>query len=148
MHNDNLDDIPMSSSKPYLLRAFYDWIVDNNCTPYMVFNTEFPDVQVPQQYVEDGRIILNVAPVAVKSLLISNDGVQFNARFSSRLMEIYAPIKSVLAVYARENGRGMVFGDEDEDDGGDEPPTPGPGSDISGDTKKSRKGRPNLKVVK
>lgn len=141
----------MTSSRPYLLRAFYEWIVDNNLTPYVVINADLPNVMIPEQYVENGRIVLNISPEAVRALLIANDHMEFNARFGGRPMDIYAPIRSITAIYAKENGRGMVFKEEDEDD---EPPPEGQGGSSSessqsgkGSGKKSN-GKPNLTIVK
>lgn len=143
----------MTPSRPYLLRGFYDWIVDNHYTPYVVINTELPDVHVPEEYIEDGRIVLNIAPNAVKGLLLANDHIEFNARFSGIPHDIWAPIKSVTAVYAKENGRGMVFKEEEED----ETPPPAPNkdaeSDKTGSTGSSGKkgggsGRSHLTLVK
>ena len=111
----------MKSSRPYLLRAFYEWIVDNDFTPYVVVNSELPGVDVPQKYVEDGRIVLNISPAAVRSLLLANDHIEFSAQFSGVPHDIYAPMRAVTAIYAKENGRGMVFKedeDEDEDEDG------------------------------
>lgn len=145
----------MTSSRPYLLRAFYEWIVDNNFTPYVVVNADAPDTYVPQQYVENGRIVLNVSPNAVRSLLIANDHIEFNARFSGAPYDVYAPIKAITAIYAKENGRGMVFKEEDEEEEEDEtpPPTDNGGSDAQGGSgpggrKGGKGGRPNLTVVK
>ena len=129
----------MKSTRPYLIRAFYEWIIDNDCTPYIVVDAEAKGVNVPRQYVQDGRIILNISPVAVTAFNITNSIVEFTARFSGVGMHIYAPPSAVLAIYAKENGRGMVFSEDDDgDDGGDdEPPAPEP------TTKK-----PHLKVIK
>ena len=140
----------MNSSRPYLLRAFYEWIVDNNATPYVVVNADFPQVMVPREYVDNGRIVLNISPGAVRSLLLANDHVEFNARFAGVPHDIYVPMRAVSAIYAKENGRGMVFKDDDEDD---TPPevtekeTGGSGS-KGGKGKKGGTGRPNLTVVK
>lgn len=132
----------MNSSRPYLIRAIYDWIVDNNLTPHVVVNAEFPEVVIPVKYIVDGRMILNVSAQATRKLLINNEAVQFDARFDGMIMHIYAPIKSVLAIYASENGRGMIFeGEDDEDVSGDSNPPP-----DSQPPKKS--GRPQLKIVK
>lgn len=140
----------MTSSRPYLLRAFYEWIVDNQFTPYIVINAEFPAVEVPRDYVENGRIILNVSPQAVRSLLMANDHVEFNARFAGIPYDIYAPMRSVSAIYAKENGRGMVFKEEEEDS--DPPPATGGGSQEGSEGKggkgKRNNGRPKLTIVK
>lgn len=132
----------MISSRPYLLRAIYDWITDNGLTPYILVNAGAENVSVPTQFIQDGKIILNISSQAVRNLQMSNDWVMFSARFSGASMEVSFPPQAVMAIYAKENGRGMVFSDEDEgnnDGGGDEPPT-GDGAPT--------KGRPNLRVVK
>jgi len=124
----------MTSSRPYLLRAIYDWIVDNNLTPYLLVNAEQEGVQVPEQYVEKGKIVLNVSPRAVQALDLANERITFSARFAGRPMEVNVPVTAALAIYAKENGQGMIFTDEDD---GDEPP-PSP----------DKPNRPQLKVVK
>ncbi|GHG76518.1 hypothetical protein GCM10010919_31440 [Alishewanella longhuensis] len=110
----------MSPNRPYLLRAFYDWIIDNKCTPYLVVDATYPAVKVPQQFVQNGQIVLNVLPSAVGNLQLGNDFVTFNARFGGQPFALSIPIKAVLAIYARENGAGTVFtleeDDEDEQD--------------------------------
>ncbi len=105
----------MTSIQPYLLRAFHDWIVDNGLTPYMLVDAKYEDVAVPEQYVENGQIILNLSPTAVQNLLLDNDWVSFSARFSGQPFSVYVPIKAVLGVYAKENGKGMFFQDENTD---------------------------------
>ena len=102
----------MTSIQPYLLRAFHDWIVDNGLTPYMLVDADYEDVAVPKQYVENGQIILNLSPTAVQDLLLDNDWVSFSARFSGQPFSVYVPIKAVLGIYAKENGKGMFFQDE------------------------------------
>ncbi len=145
----------MTPSRPYLLRGFYDWIVDNHYTPYIVINTELPDVHVPEEYIEDGRIVLNIAPNAVRGLLLANDHIEFNARFSGIPHDIWAPIKAVTAVYAKENGRGMVFKEEEEDDAPPPPPSTNKdaesgktGSTTGSGGKKGGGGRSHLTLVK
>ncbi len=135
----------MNSSRPYLIRAIYDWIVDSGLTPYMLVNAGMANVTVPTQYIEDGKIILNINPQAVRGLELTNEWVMFSARFSGVSMDVSLPPQAVLAIYAKENGRGMVFSEEEVDEndtsgseppsGGDEPPQP-------------PKGRPSLRVVK
>jgi len=129
----------MTSSQPYLIRAMYDWIIDNALTPYLLVNAENDYAMIPREYVEDGKIVLNINPSAISDLQLGNDYIMFNARFSGKAMEVSVPIVAVLAVYARENGQGMMF---DEDDNNKLPPTPPEGSSP----KKSEK--PQLKVVK
>ena len=104
----------MTSSRPYLIRGIYEWVVDNAMTPYIVINANHPDVQVPLEYVEEGRIILNISPDACRGLHLDNDRVVFSARFNGVPQQIYAVPAAVMAIYAKENGRGMVFGLEDE----------------------------------
>lgn len=136
----------MTSSRPYLIRALYQWIVDNGLTPYLMVDARDEAVQVPRQYVEGGRIILNIAPMAVNGLTLGNEEIRFSARFSGQAMSVVVPVKRVLAVYTKENGQGMMFGEEDD---GDEPPS-GPQGGDGGDApaKPARTGRPQLKVVK
>lgn len=107
----------MTANRPYLLRAFYDWIVDNNCTPYLVVDATVQGVKVPMQFVQNGQIVLNTAPTAVGNLQLGNDAVTFSARFGGQPFALYIPLSAVLAIYARENGAGTVFTlEEDEDD--------------------------------
>lgn len=104
----------MISKKPYLLRANYDWIRDCEWTPYLLVNAEYPNVHVPTQYVRDGKIVLDVSPMACRDFVISADGIRFSARFSGQLWQIHLPLGSILAIYAKENSQGMKFQVEDE----------------------------------
>jgi len=106
----------MTANRPYLLRAFYEWIVDNNCTPYLVVDATVNAVKVPMQFVQNGQIVLNTAPSAVGNLQLGNDAVTFNARFGGQPFALYIPVNAVLAIYARENGAGTVFTLEEEED--------------------------------
>jgi stringent starvation protein B len=110
----------MTPNRPYLLRAFFDWIVDNECTPHLVVDANYPAVQVPTQFVQDGQIVLNISPSAVTQFSLDNEQLSFNARFGGQPMQVYVPLSAVLAIYARENGEGTVFTAdeflEDEDD--------------------------------
>ncbi len=131
----------MTSSRPYIVRALYEWIVENSCTPYLLVDAHFPGVEVPQQFVNDeGQIVLNVAPSAIADLMLDNEYVSFNARFGGLPTDIYVPCGGVLGIYARENGQGMIFESEVNPD--PEPPEP-PKSDEKPASK-----RPSLKVVK
>ena len=103
----------MIALKPYLLRAIYEWIVDNDLTPHLLVDANYPNVYVPQEFVEDGKIVLNLRPQAIQGLSIGNDEVLFNARFNGMPTQIATPMGSILAIYAKENGRGMVFDPED-----------------------------------
>jgi stringent starvation protein B len=130
----------MTSTRPYLLRALYDWIVDNDLTPHVLVDAEAEDVEVPQQFVEDGKIVLNITPNAVKDLNIGNEYLSFNARFAGKPQHILSPISAVLAIYAKENGEGMAFPEEIPDEK--------PEHDESELQKTDVKPRPTLKVVK
>ena len=140
----------MTPNRPYLLRAFFDWIVDNDCTPHIIVDAHHPMVAVPQEFVKDGQIVLNIAPRAVTNLSLDGDDVQFSARFNGMPVAIYVPIAGVLGIYAQENGQGMVFDKEDSP----EPPPPAPPPSApkmvrSSDAKdKSIKPKPSLRVVK
>ena len=104
----------MTPSRPYLVRAIYEWLVDNNSTPYLLIDATNPLVRVPPQHIKDGKIVLNAAPHAVKDFFIQNEGISFTARFGGVPMMISAPMVAVLAIYARENGQGMFFDSHEE----------------------------------
>jgi len=132
----------MTSSRPYLLRALYEWIVDNHCTPFILVDAHVQGVQVPQQHVnKDGQVVLNISPSAVKGLLINNEGISFNARFAGIPMDIVAPAQGITGIYARENGQGMIF----EPEYHPEPPTPDGSSDKGNSVDEKRA---SLRVVK
>jgi stringent starvation protein B len=148
----------MNSSVSYLIRAINEWILDNNCTPYMVVDATMDDVSVPLAHVKDGQIVLNIGPQAIRNLSISEEYVMFSGRFSGIAHEIYAPIGAVMGIITKENGEGMWF-PRDEGEG----PEPSPDGPTLGDvpvdgslSKKSSagalgkkpKGPPSLKVVK
>ncbi len=103
------DQLQMTSSRPYLMRALNDWILDNKMTPYIVVDATHKDVQVPLQYVDGGKIVLNLSPSAVRDLLIDNRRVLFSARFGGVSMDVIVPIQAVLAIYTKESGQGMIF---------------------------------------
>lgn len=130
----------MTSSRPYMVRAIYDWVLDNDCTPYLLVNALYEGVEVPQQYVDDGKIVLNIAPQAVAGLQIENDMLSFSGRFSGVARDVFVPMSAVLGIYARENGQGMLFDAEEPSP----PPEPAPESPDAGRPAK----RPSLKVVK
>ncbi len=108
----------MLSNKPYLIRAFYEWIVDSACTPFIVMDATFPRCKVPQEYIENGQIVLNIAPQAIRDFKVTNELVEFKASFSGVVHIISAPVKAVLAVYAQENGQGMFFDFEEQEESG------------------------------
>jgi len=133
----------VSSNRPYLIRALYEWLLDNELTPHLLVDAEQDGVLVPTQFVDQGRIVLNIGQTAVRSLELGNELITFNARFSGKPMDVMVPPSAVLGIYARENGRGMLFPDESTageneappDDDHDPEPTP-------------PRDRPSLKVVK
>jgi len=135
----------MTPLRPYLIRAIYEWIVDNGLTPYVLVDAERDDVLVPRQYVQDGRIVLNLSPNAVVGLEMDNEAVSFQARFSGTPMQVYLPVRAILAIYARETGKGMVF---DEEMDGDETPPPSGPSKPREEKPKAKSKRPALRVVK
>jgi len=131
----------MTSSRPYLIRALYQWIVDNGITPYILVDALVDAVDVPSQHIQDNKIVLNIAPMAVQSLTLGDDAISFSARFSGKTVNLLVPTEAVLAIYARENGQGMMFSEEHDsttppDDGG------------SNDEPKDIKSKPSLRVVK
>jgi stringent starvation protein B len=131
----------MTSSRPYLVRALYDWIIDNQCTPYLLVNALHRDVLVPQNHVTpDGQIVLNVAPSAVNDFVMNDDSLCFSARFGGVPTDIFVPCAAILGIYAKENQQGMIFEAEPEPE--NPPPAPEPTQ------KPSSKSRPSLKVVK
>jgi stringent starvation protein B len=133
----------MSASRPYIMRALYEWIVDNDCTPYLLVDATRPGAEVPSQYVKDGQIVLNVSPSAVIDLSIGNEWVSFNGRFGGTPTDILVPVSAIIGIYARENGQGMVFEPEEVPESPDDPP----GGDNGSATGKVES-RPALKIVK
>lgn len=99
----------MTPNQPYLLRAFYDWIIDNDLTPYMVIDVNYPNVQVPTKFINNGQIVLNLSPSACVNFNMDLEYIEFQARFSGQPMNVSFPVASVSAVYAKENGAGTVF---------------------------------------
>jgi len=131
----------MTQSRPYLLRGIYDWLLDNNQTPYLLVDAEADDVTVPLEHVQDGKIILNISMTATRDLDLSNEAVTFNARFGGKPMMVYVPMTAALALYSKENGRGMMFPEEVDNE---EPPvSPDPNQGKSKPPKK-----PHLTLVK
>jgi len=139
----------MTTTRPYLIRAFYEWIVDNHCTPYIAVDATLPHTEVPKEYVDNGKIILNVSMTAVRNLELHNDYIAFSAQFGGRSRDIYVPIIAVIAIYAKENGKGMVFTEEEEssDGRGDPPPQAEAGRPQQG-KHPTKKGKPNLTLIK
>ncbi len=125
----------MTSNRPYLLRALYEWIIENGLTPHVLVDAELDGVDVPDHVIQKGKVVLNIAPGATEQLLLDNDTIFFKARFSGKPYQINVPMDAVIAIYARENGQGMMFAQDDK------PPPPVDGSDAPPP-------RSHLKVVK
>lgn len=144
----------MTPRRPYLLRAMHEWMTDNALTPHVVVDAAQPGVDVPRQFVSEGKIVLNVSLTATHGLAMGNESVSFNARFGGQPQHVHVPMAAVLGIYARETGQGMLF--TEEDGGGDGPPAPdGPGGPAGGNDEgppSSPEGgedrRAHLKVVK
>lgn len=152
----------MTSTKPYLLRAIYEWSLDNELTPQILVDATADDVEVPLSYVKDGQILLNVHPQAVESLTMDNEFIAFGARFGGVHYDVMVPSRAALAIFARENGQGIFF-QPDEEEGTDSQSSPGQvpggpraveqsdtesGSSVDDDDpKRPGGGRPNLRLV-
>lgn len=133
------------SRRPYLIRAIYDWATDNGFTPHLLVAADVENVVVPREYVQEGRITLNVSPMAVQNLDLQSDPIWFSARFGGRSFEVMVPVGAVLAVFARENGEGIVFGDIESGPPKDGQPLP---VKDEGPPKPKAGGRGHLRVVK
>ena len=134
----------MTPNQPYLLRAFYEWIVDNNLTPYIVVDALYAGTEVPQEFVQDGQIVLNMSPASTGNLQLGLNDIMFDARFGGVPRNIVVPCPAVLAIYAKENGAGTVFTVDENFGVGEAKEQP-----ISDDTEqKPKKGKPTLTVVK
>jgi len=137
----------MTSSRSYLVKALYEWILDNNCTPHILVYADAEGVDVPRAHVQNGQIVLNIAPTAVMDLLMDNTAISFNARFSGMPTDIYVPMSAIMGIVTRENGQGMMF------DFMEPPPPPKNSPDIAldsripADIRKAGK-KPTLRVVK
>ncbi len=135
----------MTSSRPYFVRALYEWIVDNNCTPHILVDSHVEGTRVPLQHVnKDGQIILNIAPGAINDFAMDNHSLSFSARFGGVAQQLYIPCHAILGIYARENGRGMMF-EAEEAPTPPAPPAPKAPTPIG---EKSAAKRPGLRVVK
>jgi stringent starvation protein B len=128
----------MTSSKPYLIRALYEWILDNDNTPYILVDATSDRLVIPAGIASDGKVVLNLSPRAVENLQMTNEYVSFSARFNGIAEDIYCPIASLMAIYARENGEGMMFPPEEGESG--------QGDDTGGGDDKPK--GPTLKVIK
>lgn len=139
-------DAPMTPSRPYLIRALYDWIIDNDLTPYLLVDATRDGLRAPMEFADKGRLVLNISERAVRALELGNDQIAFSGRFGGTPLDVEVPVRAVMAIYARENGQGMLFNDTDDD-----PPPSGDGDgdgEQSTDNQSQTSRRPNLRVVK
>jgi stringent starvation protein B len=102
-------ELNLTPTRPYLARAIYEWICDNNLTPHLLVDATQPNTLVSEQFIQDGQIVLNIAPHAVHKLNMSNDAITFSARFGGVSRDIYVPLNAVMGIYARENSQGLFF---------------------------------------
>jgi stringent starvation protein B len=132
----------MTSNKPYLIRALYEWLVDNDATPYILVDTTHAQVEIPTGIDKDGQVVLNIAISAVQGLEMTNDHIAFSARFNSASRNIYIPMQSVMAIYSREDGEGMMFADDSSGEAANQK------SNNETDDKQIKPVGPGLKIVK
>ena len=138
----------MKPRRPYLLRALHEWITDSGETPHIVVDAAADGVQVPRQYVKDGKIVLNVSFNATHGLKLGNDVVTFEARFGGVSQLVSVPVRAVLGIYARETGQGMIFPEGDADPDPTDAPPPSPPRAGAGGSGGTAPKRPKLQVVK
>lgn len=125
----------MSPLKPYLIRSLYEWIVDNQLTPYIEVSANSSTAVLPEEYIENGKIVLNIKPQSIDGLVLGNDEIQFQAGFSGIQRQIVFPTDSVLGIFSKENGQGMFFNHEENTDENPDPP-------------EKKHTKPQLRVVK
>ena len=126
----------------------YQWITDNGMTPHLLVDAAVDGVQVPVEHVQNGKIILNIAPMAISSLVLGDADITFSARFSGKSRGLFVPVEAVLAIYAKENGQGMMFSEDDGAVSSDDDSEPDPGPDSGPGSKPGKPKRPSLRVVK
>lgn len=144
-----MSEVPVTSRRPYLLRAMHEWILDNNQTPHIVVDASVEGVKVPLQHVKDGKIILNVSTGAANGLSLGNDFIGFRARFGGVSQDILVPVAAIIGIYSRETGQGMIFGDNEGPTDSPGSPTPAPPSTATSPSSKPGAVRKShLKVVK
>ena len=148
----------MTTRRPYLIRAFNEWILDNGMTPYVSVDAGYAGTEVPRDFVVEGEIVLNISPTSVRNLELGQEFILFDARFSGHAFQVVIPVKAVLSIFARENGEGMAFTYTKADDEADEhtqeisiPPSSRASKDEEEPAEvppKPPSGRPSLKIVK
>ncbi len=131
----------MTPNKPYLIRALYEWLLDNNATPYIMVDSTKENVEIPPGIDQGGQVVLNIAPRAVQGLELDNEYIAFSARFSGTPFNVYVPITAVMAIYSMEDGEGMMFAETEQTT-----PPDGDGDGKSQQPEPSSK--PGLKIVK
>ena len=110
------DSIATTPTRPYMVRALYQWIEDNALTPYLMVDATADNVQIPREHVQDGRIVLNIASRATGNMTMANEYINFSARFGGVSQEIWVPLQAVIGIYAKENSQGMFFDANEYDD--------------------------------
>lgn len=131
----------MLARRPYLIRALYEWLVDSGEVPHLLVDATYPNTQLPEGYIQDGRIVLNVGTSAVQFLDLGNDEISFSARFGGTPRKVVFPPAAVIAIYGRDSGQGMMFGPEE--DAEEEA-----AAENAQEDKPKKDGRPSLKVIK
>lgn len=145
------DVTSITPTRPYMVRALYQWIEDNQLTPYLMVDATADDVQIPVEHVQDGRIVLNIASRATGNMSMENDYINFSARFGGVSQEIWVPLKAVLGIYAKENSQGMFFDPNEYDDYEPENDTVTSTARTTADNHKTKPKRDNkagLKILK
>ena len=135
-------DKELTSKRPYVLRAMHEWMTENGQTAHIVVDAELPEVVVPREHVQQGKIILNIGYSATRSLELGNEVISFGARFGGAPFEVTVPVEAVLGIYAKESGQGMIFSDEISDD------TTAPVAQDEGTSRTSTTGKPDLRIIK
>ncbi|GAA5008416.1 ClpXP protease specificity-enhancing factor [Acinetobacter puyangensis] len=138
----------LTPTRPYLARAIYEWICDNQLTPYLLVDATQKFVQVPQQHIKDGQIVLNIAPHAVHQFQIDNEAIHFSARFGGVSQDIYVPMFALIGIYSRENGQGLFFDPQEySQDSTSNEDAHQETSTQSGESKDETKKKPSLRVL-
>ncbi|WP_296245448.1 MULTISPECIES: ClpXP protease specificity-enhancing factor [unclassified Psychrobacter] len=138
----------ITPTRPYMVRALYQWIEDNALTPYLMVDATADNVQIPREHVQDGRIVLNIASRATGNMSMGNDYIHFSARFGGVSQEIWVPLQAVMGIYAKENSQGMFFDPNEYDDYVPEEDTDAISKKSSAAPKPKRDNKAGLKVLK
>lgn len=148
-----MNDMTMTSNKPYLIRALHAWICDNDCTPYLYVNTQSDNLRLPTHLLAENPLILNASPNACKDLALDNDAVSFQARFGGEVFDVYLPVSAIIAVVARETGQGMTFewekpAADDENAATEKSNTPSENIEKTNTNKANKEKKGGLKIVR